>query len=322
MNSNPPHNPWLHRLAVLTAATALLPIVMGAVVTTMGAGMAFPDWPSSDGQNMFLYPWLQSAGAKFVEHGHRLAGALIGVVSIALFVCAWWTKTRGSVRCLATLVLLAVVAQGILGGQRVLLNDPRLAMLHGIFAAGVFCLMAALATISGRWWNETAPSSRLKNPGMLRALALMTPVFLLGQYVLGGYVRHLGTALHEHLGFAAVAFLVVAATSTAAFRREANGLRAPAAFLCGLLLIQISLGAAAWATKFGFPPLGYVAMPQSALQTVVRSSHTVVGMLLLMTAVVLTMRVFRVTSGATFASVSPALPVSAVSSISAEGGAR
>src|SRR6185295_2646229 len=74
---------WLHPLAVLTACVALLPILVGAVVTTKDAGMAFRDWPSSDGYHMFLYPWLESAGNKFMEHGHRLGGIVIGLSSMA-----------------------------------------------------------------------------------------------------------------------------------------------------------------------------------------------------------------------------------------------
>ncbi len=76
------YRPVLFWLAVATAATALLPIVVGALVTTLDAGMAFRDWPTSDGQGMLSYPWLHSAGDKFVEHGHRLAGIMIGCVSI------------------------------------------------------------------------------------------------------------------------------------------------------------------------------------------------------------------------------------------------
>src|SRR5258708_8649256 len=83
MSSNPA-TPWLHRLAVLTVSLALLPILMGALVTTKDAGMAFPDWPNSDGHNMLLYPWLKSAGERFLEHGHRLGGVFIGLVSIGL----------------------------------------------------------------------------------------------------------------------------------------------------------------------------------------------------------------------------------------------
>ncbi len=84
--SSPTYQPWVFRLAVLTAGVALLPIVMGGLVTTLQAGMAFPDWPSSDGHGMLSYPWLKSTGDKFLEHGHRLAGMLIGCVSIVLAI--------------------------------------------------------------------------------------------------------------------------------------------------------------------------------------------------------------------------------------------
>jgi hypothetical protein len=60
-----------------------------------------------------------------------------------------------------------------------------------------------------------------------------------------------------------------------------------------LLAVQASLGAGAWVTKWGFPPLGYVAVHGTAVQIGVRSSHTVVGMLLLMTSIGLALRVYR-----------------------------
>ena len=77
------HGYWLHRFAWLIATlTLLLPVTTGAVVTTLKAGMVFADWPSSDGYHMFAYPWLNSARDEFVEHGHRLAGVVIGLLSI------------------------------------------------------------------------------------------------------------------------------------------------------------------------------------------------------------------------------------------------
>ena len=94
----PGYHPALFWLAATTAATALLPIVVGALVTTKGAGMAFRDWPTSDGQGMLSYPWLSSAGDKFIEHGHRLAGITIGCVSIAFALCAWLLESRRWVR--------------------------------------------------------------------------------------------------------------------------------------------------------------------------------------------------------------------------------
>jgi heme a synthase len=83
-----PYQPLVHRFAVATALMALVPIAVGAIVTTLDAGMAFRDWPSSDGHSMLAYPWLESAGHKFVEHGHRLAGMAIGLVCIAFVLVA------------------------------------------------------------------------------------------------------------------------------------------------------------------------------------------------------------------------------------------
>src|SRR3954466_9067777 len=93
----------LHRFAWLTAAlTLLLPVTTGAVVTTLKAGMVFSDWPSSDGYNMLAYPWLSSARDQFVEHGHRLSGMTVGLVSLFLTIAAWRLDRRPVVRLVAT----------------------------------------------------------------------------------------------------------------------------------------------------------------------------------------------------------------------------
>ncbi|MFN5798548.1 MAG: cytochrome oxidase assembly protein, partial [Planctomyces sp.] len=115
-SSAPSCSSLLRRLATATCLVALLPIGMGSLVTTMKAGMAFADWPSSDGQNMLLYPWLSDFrvnNEKFVEHGHRLAGVLIGMVSVGL-ACAGW-REGGRHRGWTLGILLAVIAQGGLG---------------------------------------------------------------------------------------------------------------------------------------------------------------------------------------------------------------
>ncbi|MBI3191706.1 MAG: cytochrome oxidase assembly protein, partial [Pedosphaera parvula] len=42
------------RFALLTALATLVLIGVGGLVTSHGAGMAVPDWPTSYGYNMFL----------------------------------------------------------------------------------------------------------------------------------------------------------------------------------------------------------------------------------------------------------------------------
>ena len=142
-------HPWLHRLAWLTAAVALvLPIATGSVVTTVDAGMAFVDWLTSDGHFMLVYPWLKSTGDKFIEHGHRLAGVTIGLVTLVLTAATFTTCRRLDVRFVVAAILVGVIAQGVLGGQRhelfvslldrdlalhVLTRQLTLLLLHGAF---------------------------------------------------------------------------------------------------------------------------------------------------------------------------------------------
>jgi len=68
------YSPWPHRCAWLLVCATFPLIWVGGLVTTTDAGMAFRDWITSDGYFMPFYPWLSSAGDKFVEHGHRLLG--------------------------------------------------------------------------------------------------------------------------------------------------------------------------------------------------------------------------------------------------------
>lgn len=324
------YQPLVHRTAFATTCVALLPIVVGALVTTMGAGMAFRDWPSSDGYFMLTYPWLadllRGAMKKFAEHGHRLAGMLIGCTSIALAVVAWRRERRLWVRLLATGVLCCVVVQGLLGGGRVLADDPRMAMLHGNFAAIVFCLMAVLTLVTSRRWIEADrrpfPKTASRPSVVLKGLAAATPLVIYGQFILGGRLRHLHDMLHEHVAGAVVTAIVVLTTAAVALLGRTRWLRGPAIGLLFLLLGQIALGLGAWVTRFGFPPLGYVAVQGTPAQLFVRSGHTVVGMLLLATSVVLALRLARLLRLQTSEATESASVPMRLGALSTEGGAR
>src|SRR5260370_34007600 len=89
-----PPRPWPHRLALVTAAATMLLIFVGGLVTNTGSALAVPDWPTTFGYNMFLYPWSQMVGGIFYEHSHRLLGSLVGALTIALAVSLWMTETR------------------------------------------------------------------------------------------------------------------------------------------------------------------------------------------------------------------------------------
>ncbi|MFQ5734485.1 MAG: heme A synthase [Planctomycetaceae bacterium] len=329
----PTYQPLVHRTAVATTVAALLPIAVGAVVTTMKWGMAFRDWPTSDGRNMLAYPWLadfvRGAMDRFTEHGHRLAGMLIGVMCIGLTVVVWRREGRLWVRLLAAGVLLGVIVQGLLGGARVLGDDPRMAMLHGNFAAIVFCLMATVSLVTSRRWLQARPASGGRRPavvdasslGILKPLALCTMFAVYAQFILGGRLRHLGDMLHEHLAGAVLAGLMVLATAVAAYRSKDRWLGSAGGWMLLFLLLQVGLGAGAWITKFGLAATGYVAAHGSPTQMIVRSSHTVVGMLLLMTSLMMSLRVLRVGAASRGTIARPVSTSAIAGALSTEGGA-
>ena len=82
-------NPWLHRFALLTAASTLFLIWLGGLVTSHGAGMAVPDWPTTYGYNMFFFPISRWVGGIFYEHSHRLVASGIGCLTVILTVWLW-----------------------------------------------------------------------------------------------------------------------------------------------------------------------------------------------------------------------------------------
>lgn len=272
-------------------------MTMGALVTSRNAGMAFRDWPTSDGQGMLTYPWLQDFARnwdKFLEHGHRLAGVLIGLFSIALCSLLIWREPRRWLKVAGVAILLCVIIQGILGGFRVWLDERGLAMVHGAFAACVFALMASTAQGLSRTWIEAPDRFRTVRARQLRPMAVITVLTLMLQYLLGGLIRHGGTGLHEHLGLGLLAVVIVLANAIIVTRAGIGWLTRSAWCLFALVVAQASLGGMTWVTRFGFASTGYVAVADSIQQTVFRTAHTVLGIIVLMTSVLHAVRVFRV----------------------------
>lgn len=318
---------WLSRYAVLTAAVALLPIGMGALVTTLDAGMAFLDWPTSDGQNMFLYPWLRDFHAnrdKFVEHGHRLAGSLIGLFSIGLVLFTLRRESCGWIRAFAIGILTAVIMQGLLGGFRVIADARVAALVHGLFASLIFSAITVFALVTGSNWRSGGSTSRphVAVSNGLKFLAITTPLAIFGQSLLGSLVRHLGLALHEHLAGAILATVLTVAMIVTSWRSGRAWLRSAAMGLLAVLLVQLVLGAGAWVTRFGFPPAGYVAVQQAPEQVLFRTAHAIAAMFVLMMSLQLTVRVLRLRWLERGAEISPVTSGLATCSTLARGGVQ
>ena len=269
-----------HRLAVLTAAVTCLLIVFGGLVTNTGAALAVPDWPTTFGHNMFLFPPAGMVGGVFYEHSHRLLGALVGLLTVALAAALW--RAGGRLRALGVVAVVAVVLQGVVGGLRVLLTTETLAMVHGPVAQAFFALIVALALATSSRMAIAPPAF----DGATRALAVVTAGLVYLQIVLGALLTHAGYLVAHLAG--AVAVFVVAPLATARLRRGGDVVAVPAARAALVLLgLQLLLGAGSYLARFSaiWIPGGQLTM--LALPV----AHRLVGGLLLAAAVVLAVRV-------------------------------
>jgi cytochrome c oxidase assembly protein subunit 15 len=261
--------------------------------------MAFADWPTSDGQNMLLYPWLNDLKHtdRFTEHGHRLAGMVIGLTSIALVAVAFLRERRTWVRWFSIAILIAVIGQGLLGGARVLMDASLLAMVHSLTGALFFAMCVAFAMLTGTRWTAGQKSifdqhsSQLSLPASIVVMTL--PFLVLVQYCLGGMFRHMGRMMFEHLAGAGIVVLAGITCVMLLLRSESDILRRSGTGILLALLLQLGLGIGAWLTKLNVPSLGWVASTGSLASVVFRSMHTIGGMLLLTTAVLAAVHVVR-----------------------------
>lgn len=190
------YRPALAWFAAIGGAWVFVLVTLGAFTTSIGAGMAFADWPLSNG-SVNPHGWLDDI-AMFAEHSHRLSGTTMGLITIALAVWLHRTESRAWLRKLGWWALAIVIIQGILGGTRVLLDPVHvpgfemtlgqmLRIPHGILAQVYVCILLAIAVSTSRPWIEKKSASLA--PGT-RRLGLICCALLLVQLTVAATMRH------------------------------------------------------------------------------------------------------------------------------------
>ena len=269
-----------HRLALTTVVATFVLILFGGLVTNTGAALAVPDWPTTFGYPMVLYPWSQMVGGIFYEHSHRLIGAVVGVLTLALAASLW--REGGRLRALGVVAVAAVVIQGLLGGLRVVLLKETLAIVHGCLAQAFFGLAVATAVLTSTRHHTPL---RGADPAT-RTLTSIAVALVYGQIVFGALITHAGWSALHLLGAGAV--FVFVPIVTARLRRTKDVVAAPAArMLIVLLSVQLLLGAGSFVARFTsiWIPGGQVTM--LALPV----AHRLVGSLILGAIVAAAVRV-------------------------------
>lgn len=291
MRSQGRESVWPHRLAWLVAALTFPLLFIGGLVTSKGAGLAVPDWPTTFGYNMFLYPWSEMVGGIFYEHSHRLFASGVGFATILLALSLWLREDRRWLRWLGTVALALVIVQGVIGGLRVVLLEETLAIVHAGFAQAFFALTVSLVVFTSQRWKESSQRLQLPDAQRIQRLCVLTTVLIYVQGLFGAVLRYTGEGLAIHLSFALLVAVHVFLLARRALKCHAARpcfLR-PAVLLSGLLILQLALGLGSYLAKFN--PFGSALLAQAvvALTTV----HLVTGALMLITGLVLALRAYR-----------------------------
>jgi heme a synthase len=288
---NSSYNPGLHRFAIILACWTFLLIIAGALVTSNDAGLSVPDWPTSFG-SLYKIPRLVG-GVKF-EHTHRMIAQVAGLLTIILAIWTWRADRRRWMRYLALGAIGTVIAQGILGGLTVLYFLPApISSAHAALAQTFFCLTVAVAVFTGRKWVEEVPEIEFdsRRPSLV-TLTWLSIFVLYVQLILGAMFRHHGLSWWPHAVHAAVVAFVLAWTAVRALSQfsKIEAIRKPAILMLGLLITQLCLGFLAFLTRVEWAKDAAQPELPMVISTV---AHVAVGALLLATAVVLAIQVWR-----------------------------
>lgn len=222
-----------------------------------------------------------------------VAGTLLSL-TLAIAIWTLLVERRRWLRWLAIGAFCTVIAQATLGGLTVLFfQPPWLSTAHATVAQTFFCIAVSIALFTGRRWVEEQPRVEFdsRRPSLF-TLAVMSIFVLYVQLVLGGMFRHHGISWWPHVLNAVIVSFVLAWTAIRAISgySSAEAVRRPAIVMLSLLITQLCLGFTAFVTRVAW---GRNAAQPELPMVVSTVAHVAVGALLLATAVVLAIQVWR-----------------------------
>lgn len=172
----------IRALAVLTAVSTYLLVVLGSTVRVSNSGMGCSSWPLCNGRVGpidHLHPLL--------EQSHRYLAAIVTVAVVALVVLTWRGGTRGRLVRIASIAsLVVVVVQIVLGAITVLThNAPATVAAH--LVVGLLFLAVVTVTAVASFADPAATWHRFYGDRLAAAsVGALFVVLLSGSVVVDG----------------------------------------------------------------------------------------------------------------------------------------
>lgn len=195
-NTPEPWSYWLLRpFSKLVVLATLALIFLGGQVKSHEAGLAVPDWPTTFGYNMFLFPVDQWVGGIFHEHFHRLWASGVGLLTVILALWVFWaTKTRW-IRVLSVVAVLTVIIQGVLGGLTVRYQLPTaISASHATLAQTFLLMLVVLAYGLSKEFRKRSARPDQGVPLLFKGAVILIAL-IFAQLILGSLTRHTNSGL-------------------------------------------------------------------------------------------------------------------------------
>jgi len=258
-------NKVTHRLAILLAIVALLLIVDGAMVG----------------------PEAQPTSAALSTH--RIAATAVSLLTLVVTLWVIFRDPRPQARRLAWITLTIAVLQDSVGHAAVLTRIPMTAgITHALMAPLFFAATVAIAVVTSPGWSRGPEHASDYGWPSMRSLAILTPIVVIMQILLGAAFRQKALTLLPHVLGAMFVALVILLESIFVLQQfpTHRALRPAAKTLLGVGFGQVFLGLTALIMKS-------MADDTDMAVIITVAAHVTGGALTLATTIVLSILIRR-----------------------------
>ncbi len=227
-------SPWLHRYALLLAAYTLLVILLGAFLTTNLSGPPL------------------TGGVFFSEDTHRSAAVGLIVLTLGLAIRLSMADRRKWLGRLAWIAFAVLILEAALGETKAFRSLPITpGILHSCIGQLLFSTMVAICVFTSKLWNQGPEPVQDYGWPSMRSLAIITPVLVFSQVLLGASYRHQAMSVLWHLLGAMVVSLTILIVSAFTMQQfpTHRALHPAAVTLISLTGAQVFLGLAVYTLR-------------------------------------------------------------------------
>ncbi|MDQ3628254.1 MAG: COX15/CtaA family protein [Actinomycetota bacterium] len=249
------------RLAYASLVANTVIVLTGGAVRLTGSGLGCPTWPRCTEQSFVPHGELGIHGA--IEFGNRLLTYVLVAVAVATWVTLWRLRpTRASLRHVATVLVLGIPLQAVIGGVTVLTDlNPWVVALHLLVSMGLISVSVLLVHRLRAGDRPTTPTLGPRLTWLVRATYVQVWVVLYLGTVVTGSGPHAGDlesprngldpSAWSHVHAAAVYLLVALTVGCVLALRDADapaGVLRAAWLLLGVELAQGVVGVVQYGT--------------------------------------------------------------------------